>query len=157
MTLSSANATSARTQFEAICALGTDIVALTEHRLTDAGQRQYAKLFKERGYTCVWGHPCKRKRFNRRVTPGGVALLTRGLQARAVPVTTPARQELVEQCRLLHTVVTVGKETLHIIIVYGHPNSATDREQRTKHEHLLKEACGIIAELGMFQHFCAET
>ena len=50
--------------------------------------------------------------------------------------------------RLLHVAVTIGRDIFHVVVVYGYTNAERDRSQRELNEALLREAVGIVAELG---------
>ena len=61
---------------------------------------------------------------------------------------TKASKEFHEQGRLLHAAIPLEGHCLHLVGVYGHPNSATCREQAAKKEPLLQEAMQMVARLG---------
>ena len=146
------NCTSLNSQLEAVLHLDADILGLSEVRLTAAGQRQHEALLEQRGYRVAWGAPCRRKRFGSKVQHGGVAVLTRAhINVRAVVPDAKKQPEAFrcwEEGRLMHAVIPVGRQTVHVVVVYGHPNSATDIHQRVKNEALLASAMALMAQLG---------
>ena len=150
--LAVANSSSLKTQLQSVVDLRTNVIGLSEHRLTASYQRQFDELLAEKGYSAAWGAPCKRKRFGGKVKPGGVAVLVRHpLTARAIVPDArrqPDAHQAWEAGRLMHAAIPMGKQTLHIIVVYGHPNSSTCLEQRGKNEPMLRAALQLMAELG---------
>ena len=116
---------------------------MTQIWITAAGQRHFNKLIAKAGYTVAWGAPCKRKRFAGRVKPGGVAVLVKQpLEVRSIvpdACTHPAAHLAWEAGRFMHAVVPWGKQPIHVLALYGHPNSSCCLEQRGK--RALDEGC----------------
>ena len=69
-------------------------------------------------------------------------------KGRTIEANTSLRRELWQQGRLLHVALWTGTTCTHFFVLYGHPNSSTDREQQAKNEILLREAFEWAAELG---------
>ena len=147
--LTNANCTSLRTQFEEVVALPGTIKTISETRLPEAAQKQYGAMLADKHHQVIWGAPCRRKRFGSRVSPGGVAVLAvKGLNMQKVAPRNAAEREAYDSGRFLHVAVSLGAETLHVIVIYGYTNSVRDRFQRDLNEKLLGIALECSASLG---------
>ena len=149
MSVMQSNCTSFRTQHEGVIAVDADVKVLSETRLSSAGQVEWDNKLRTTPWKAVWGAPVKRKRFDKRLPPRGVAVLVRKeMQIRQIMPNTPQRRDLWEQGRLMHCVLHTEAGAVHIFALYGFTNSCSDREQRQKNEELLRETFHWAAELG---------
>eukprot|EP00662_Eupelagonemidae_sp_cell21_P006360 gene6360-47037_t len=161
---STANVTSlAPTQLEATLSLGGDVIAVQETALTRVAQEDMTKQLKRRGWSVVWGKdqpPWVSEGHN--PTPwkgqkGGVGVLVRDhIPVSRGPVDTAVRKRLWATGRWTHAVLPYGdgKQTLHIMSVYGISGAHRADERRKKgpeyeqNEQLLADVLLAAAELG---------
>lgn len=120
------------------------VVLLAENSATEAVQKTTTALWRSKGYQSVWSEPVQAHLSTIRAE-GAMRGIASGVSQHSVHPCRPSRVSVskdVDPTRIISTITHFGKIQVHIVTLYGYPN--TYPQAKAKTDQLVQEAARLI-------------
>eukprot|EP00438_Fugacium_kawagutii_P034154 Skav226362 [mRNA] locus=scaffold290:35852:41140:- [translate_table: standard] len=147
LTILVTNPTSLHQKVDIMSSYEATILMLSETSATSLAQSQFARSFRSKGYSTVWGQPAPRQQ-HREGAEDGLRGAPTGVSVHAKFPIRPSNLNRATDWylsgRILHCFLQVGQMTIQLVTVYGipscHPGSRADTNA------LLEEAISFVRQ-----------